>query len=430
MWKSMRVAAAICLLIGILNVSVMGQIGQLEFTNGRWFDGQSFVMKEFYTVNGILTEHRPGQIDSVINLQNKFVIPPLAEGHIHHLNDSETIDEEIRGYLAKGIFYVMVQDAMFEITADILNRVNRPNSVDVIYAQGVLIAPWYDSVLGLYTMIAEQGGFGPRTTIEELDERELFLIAEKEDFDKKWPKLRAKNKHIVKILLAFSEEYESRKSAPKEGVPGPGIDPKLLPHIIRYVHAAGLRASVHIETAADFRTAIRAGADIIAHFPGWRIGVDAGFSDGKLSRWKLSDEDAALAVQHNTVVITTTLPKTFLPNFEENQSKFTEIHSHNLRLLTKAGVKVAIGSDDRRNFVPGEIKHLAKYGVLDNLALLKMATETTPKAIFPTRNIGKLLEGYEASFLILDGNPVEDLENLNKIHLRVKQGHIIKINSN
>ena len=255
-----------------------------EFQNGKWFDGEGFSDKTFYSLNGMLTEKRPSQLDSVIDLKNRYVIPPLAEAHIHHLNDAKDIGNQIQGYLARGIFYVMVQDAMFEISSDILNKVNRPNSVDVVYAQGVLIAPWYDSVLRLYQMIADQGGFGARKTIEDLDEEVLFLIADQKDFERKWPKIRAKNQDIVKILLAFSDEYESRRSHPREGVPGPGIDPALLPHIIQRVRSAGRRASVHIETGADFRTAVRAGADIIAHFPGWRIGEGAGFSDDNLDR--------------------------------------------------------------------------------------------------------------------------------------------------
>jgi hypothetical protein len=426
-------SSVLVLLLGVELSVTFAQLGSptaanrsYEFQNGKWFDGRNFSDNTFYTVHGMLTEQRPSQLDSVIDLKSKYVIPPLGEAHIHHLNDAKELDKQIQGYVARGIFYAMVQDAMFEITPDILDKVNRPNSVDVVYAQGVLLAPWYDSVLNLYQMIATQGGFGSRKTIEELDEDVIFLISDRNDFERKWPKIGAKNKDIVKILLAFSDEYDSRRSRQREGVPGPGIDPELLPHIVQRVHSAGLRASVHVETAVDFRVALLAGADIIAHFPGWRIGQGAGFFDGKLNRWKLSEADARLAAQRNVAVVTTTLPKTFLPNSEESQPKFAEIHSHNLKLLSNAGVTIAIGSDSRRHFVTGEIKQLPSYGVLDNLKMLKLATEVTAKVIFPTRNIGNLTEGYEASFLVLETNPIDDLKSLDKISLRVKQGNILK----
>jgi imidazolonepropionase-like amidohydrolase len=55
-----------------------------------------------------------------------------------------------------------------------------------------------------------------------------------------------------------------------------------------------------------------------------------------------------------------------------------------------------------------------------------MWTETTPKTIFPKREIGALKEGYEASFLALEGNPLEDLQNVRKIKLRFKQGVLLE----
>jgi imidazolonepropionase-like amidohydrolase len=55
-----------------------------------------------------------------------------------------------------------------------------------------------------------------------------------------------------------------------------------------------------------------------------------------------------------------------------------------------------------------------------------MWTETTAKTIFPMRKIGALKEGYEASFLALEGNPLEDLQNVRKIKLRFKQGFLLE----
>ncbi|MGH9855773.1 MAG: hypothetical protein ACREBD_38555, partial [Blastocatellia bacterium] len=46
-----------------------------------WFDGQTFVGKRFYSVNGVLTSRKPGRVDSAIDLNGKFVIPPFAEAH-------------------------------------------------------------------------------------------------------------------------------------------------------------------------------------------------------------------------------------------------------------------------------------------------------------------------------------------------------------
>ena len=44
-----------------------------------------------------------------------------------------------------------------------------------------------------------------------------------------------------------------------------------------------------------------------------------------------------------------------------------------------------------------------------------MWCETTAVTIFPKRKIGYLKEGYEASFLVLNGRPLQDFGNAQKI---------------
>ncbi|HXD30938.1 MAG TPA: hypothetical protein VN643_07475 [Pyrinomonadaceae bacterium] len=41
------------------------------------------------------------------------------------------------------------------------------------------------------------------------------------------------------------------------------------------------------------------------------------------------------------------------------------------------------------------------------------------------RKIGHLKDGYEASFLVLSGNPLEDFQNIQKIERRFKQGDFL-----
>ncbi len=393
--------------------------------NGQWFNGTTFERKTFYSVDGVLMRSTPGEIDDVIDLQDQYVIPPLAEAHRHDLNVEGSLDDRMEEYLAKGIFYVMVQDALYEITPSILERTGQKTTPDVVYARGVLIAPWYDSVIDLYRMILETSAFAPRSSIADLDGHVLFLIESENDIDNKWDEIVGKNSDIIKVLLAFSDVFEERLSNPVPGIPGPGIDPKLIPLIVERAHASDRRVSAHVETAADFHVAVEAGADIIAHLPGWRIGEGAGFSESESpERWKISEADARKAAAHNISVVTTALPKTFLPNAQENKSRFDEIHSHNLRLLYEQGVEIAVGSDSGQ-LVPGELLNLATYGVFDNVTLLRMATETTARLIFANRRIGRLEQEYEANFLVLRENPIADLRNLDTVTMRFKQGEII-----
>jgi imidazolonepropionase-like amidohydrolase len=103
-----------------------------------------------------------------------------------------------------------------------------------------------------------------------------------------------------------------------------------------------------------------------------------------------------------------------------------KIQTADLKLLHESGVSIAIGSDDPTDNSVKELFYLKELDVFDNLTLLKMWTETTALAIFPNRKIGALKEGYEASFLALEGNPVEDLNNIRKIKFRFKQGMLLE----
>jgi imidazolonepropionase-like amidohydrolase len=107
----------------------------------------------------------------------------------------------------------------------------------------------------------------------------------------------------------------------------------------------------------------------------------------------------------------------------DNEKRFREITIRNLRRLKDAGVTIAIGSDTTAGAgVLNEVRFLHETGLFSNLELLKMWSETTPTFIYPKRKIGALKEGYEANFVVLEGDPSRDFSRTQKILMRVKQG--------
>ena len=71
---------------------------------------------------------------------------------------------------------------------------------------------------------------------------------------------------------------------------------------------------------------------------------------------------------------------------------------------------------------PGEFHYLASLDVFTNSELLRAWSEVTPQAIFPARRIGRIARGYEASFILLARNPLEDLKATGEIVRWFKQG--------
>ena len=87
---------------------------------------------------------------------------------------------------------------------------------------------------------------------------------------------------------------------------------------------------------------------------------------------------------------------------------------------------MAVGSDDYQDTSVAEVAHLRRLGVFDDAEILRMWTAHCADA-FSGRRIGRLADGYEASFLAFAGDPLADFEATRRIALRVKDGRILDL---
>ena len=106
--------------------------------------------------------------------------------------------------------------------------------------------------------------------------------------------------------MANSEDYQ-QQAPPSKYKLRQGLNPALLPMIVAKAHQAVLRVITHIETAFDFRTAIKAGVDELAHMPGFYL-FDAAYSN----RYLLTEADAKLAKAKKVFVVTTLMTKSLV----------------------------------------------------------------------------------------------------------------------
>ena len=102
--------------------------------------------------------------------------------------------------------------------------------------------------------------------------------------------------------------------------------------------------------------------------------------------------------------------------------RVTDYQRKVLDQLYQAGVPIAIGSDQYGKSLFTEVDYLHQHDILDKQKLLKIICETNPQLIFPDRKIGKIADGYEASFLIVADNPLTDLQHLHQIDASFKKG--------
>lgn len=379
--------------------------------NGQVFNGKQFVKEDIYITKGKISRNKPLRIDSVIDAKAKFIIPPFSEAHNHNLENDYKIDDAISRYLKNGVFYVKMLSSIKKRIDIIKDKFNKPGYVDVSYAHAPLTATGGHPVK-LRETFFDQGRFnGVFNSKKEIEGHGYFIINNKTDLTIKWPDIISKSPDFIKIMLLWSEEYMKRKDDTAY-FGQKGLNPLLVPDIVKKAHANGLRVSAHVESAYDFHVAVTAGVDEIAHLP----------CIEKVER--LNPSDIALARKKGTVVVTTvSLVEKYksLPAYDSLVANLKMI----LLQLKNAGVKIAIGSDIFSDNSHKEAALLNRWGVFSNQELLKMWCETGAQTIFPRRKIGSLKNGYEASLLILNDNPLERFEAVNEIYLAIKQGILI-----
>jgi len=398
-----------------------------EFKNGLWYTGKGFVKATWYSINGTLSITRPLKIDSSIDFNKGFVIPPFGEAHNHNVDYSDQFNELSHKYLRAGIFYVKNPNNFPEGRDKLIahDLINQDTTIDAAFSNGG-ITDYKGHPILIVERIIERGD-----GTEKLGEGNFYhTVGSLEALETKWPLIVKAHPDFIKTYLLFSEEYEKRKHD-SSYVGHRGLNPKLLPAIVIKAHKHGLRVGVHVETARDFQTAVAAGVDEIVHTPGFRgdpmeKGLK-GLSELKypLTTFQILDKDAKLAARKGITIITT-LSGILQVNTALNKRIADSLFQINLRTLKQAAVKIALGSDAYRGDSWWELEYLATTGIFTNAELLKIFCHTTPMTIFPKRKIAEFRTGFEASFLVLKNNPLIELVKAEGILFAIKQGTILK----
>jgi imidazolonepropionase-like amidohydrolase len=393
-----------------------------ELRDGRWLGADGFRAGTRWVVDGRITMRRPARIDSVIDLAGRWVVPPFGEAHNHNVEYSTPgrTDSLVRRYLRDGVFYVKNPGNLPRGRDSLAGRVNVPNGVDVVFANGLLTATGGHPT-GLYLRNRARGAMTPADS----DGGFLWILDSLPDLARKWPRILAGRPDFIKVVLVHSEEF-ARRRRDSAYFNWRGLDPALVPEVVRRAHAAGLRVSAHVETAADFHAALVGGVDEINHVPGFRGDEHTRITEP--ARYEVTADDAKLAAAQRVWVVTTLSGFSVLdPHGPDSLTRRAadSLFVRNLRVLRAAGVPLAIGSDSYRDDSVQEAAYLATLGVFTPLELLRTWSEATPRAIFPARRVGCLDDGCEASLLLLAADPSADFASTKRIVLRMKDGRIL-----
>jgi len=194
---------------------------------------------------------------------------------------------------------------------------------------------------------------------------------------------------------------------------------------IREAHKAGRKTATHAMGTEGILNALRAGIDSIEH------GV-------------FLNEEAVSWMVNRSVPFVPTLSALYhiekrgiaagIPAFAvEKTIRIKPFHLQSVRMAREAGVRVAMGTDAGTPFNLhgenlGELKRLVELGY-SPMEAIQAATEIAAKVIGLESELGTIEEGKMADLIVVEGNPLEDIDILLKaeaIDLVMQGGKLVK----
>jgi imidazolonepropionase-like amidohydrolase len=112
--------------------------------------------------------------------------------------------------------------------------------------------------------------------------------------------------------------------------------------------------------------------------------------------------------------------------YRERANRFAPGHEDSLRMALQAGVKIASGSDQGppREAALLEIESLARCGLGPHGAIVA-ATRTAAELCRVEGRLGSVEPGKLADLIVVAGDPLEDIHNLRRLQLVIKNGQVV-----
>ena len=151
--------------------------------------------------------------------------------------------------------------------------------------------------------------------------------------------------------------------------------------------------------------------------PGLRMCIEAGVGSVEHACYLAEDPDLAKMMADKNVFFTPTFEvyefhsTISAPHIIERTKQLMQIHQESLHMAVSAGVKVSAGTD-AGGFVHGdnarEIELMVERG-LTNMQAIQTATGWAAECVGQEKNFGTVKPGLYADFLVVDGDPLKDI---------------------
>ena len=341
--------------------------------------------------------------ETIIDGKNKYVIPGLIDSHLH-LNFSADANPlgAFLGADHEKLYEISLANCRRAIQAGITTVRDCGSVGEVVLRlkkeseEGRIAAP---RILTSGEAITTRGGHiyfvGKQAdTAEEMKQAAAELIASGVDFIK----LVISGGNMTPGSSDLKDQYTLEQ----------------IQELTDFVHRMGRKVMAHVHTREGFTMALDGGVDYLEH-GSWRV-------EGGIQ----IDEEEIDRMFAREVVYCTALPKSYTVNFEKPHQDRVRATISNMKHKTN----VVLGTDGGtpNNGVEELVNQavfLGERGGFTNAEMLRMMT-LQPGRLITGEKIGEIREGYEADLVILNQNPLENLENLKDIKTVIKAGRILK----
>ena len=195
---------------------------------------------------------------------------------------------------------------------------------------------------------------------------------------------------------------------------GPSLPESVIQAAAHEAHGAAKLVFVHPNSAADVLTAVRAGADVIAH------------TTPQSGSW---DAPLIAAMKERDVALIPTLQLWSNQRRHERSSareQFAGTAVGQLRAWVAAGGKVLFGTDlGAAEYDPtDEYVAMSKAG-LSFTQILASLTTTPAEQFGDSRRLGRVAPGFQADLVALRGDPASQIRALSSVELTIRAGKVI-----
>lgn len=393
----------------------------------RVFDGEKIFEKygviikgdkiELFDSQANIEKNLPKDI-KIVDLKNSTLLPGLIEGHthlfLHPYNEvpwDDQVLKEARSYrTARAVIHAeKTLKAGFTTARDLgtegaeFDDVGLKKAID----DGLIIGPRL--LIATKALIAT-GSYAPKNFSPDI---KMPQGAEEADgIDDLIKKTRNQIGHGADLIKIYADYRWGLRG---EAAPTFSLDEIKL--IVATAQSAGRPTVAHASTVEGMRRAILGGVETIEHG-----------DNGTIEIWKLMAEKNVYLCATLAAGDAVSQYRGWKKGLEEEPERIKKKRL-SFKQAIDAGVKICFGGDVGV-FAHGdnarELEMMVEYG-MNTTDALKSATSVNADAFHVNKEVGRIKNGLFADILVVDGNPTQQISDIRKVKLVMKNGKLINL---